>query len=119
MTLHLPLEPIVIVLLAALRSGMVLLLLPIAGGYSLFSFAFQRLPAHGWFGTLQGFVRRNDLSYGVYIYGWPVQQILISLLQLRSPWLLMPLALTLAAACAFVSWHVVEKPFLRLKPKAG
>lgn len=95
------------------------LLLPTAGAYGLFWFAFQPLPAHGAFDALQRFVRRNDLSYGVYVFGWPVQQILIALLRIESPWLLLAPALLGAGACAWLSWRLVEQPFLRLKPAAA
>lgn len=62
--------------------------------------------------------RFGDLSYGIYIYAFPVQQTLIWTLRDRMPWsalLLLTLATTLALA--FASWHLVEKRALRLKPR--
>ena len=62
--------------------------------------------------------RFGDLSYGTYIYAFPVQQTLIWSLRDRMPWsalLLLTLAITLALA--FASWHLVEKRALRLKPR--
>lgn len=60
----------------------------------------------------------GDLSYGVYLYAFPVQQVLIASLRDRLPWSAV-LALTVAAtlALAFASWHLVEKRALRLKPR--
>jgi peptidoglycan/LPS O-acetylase OafA/YrhL len=60
--------------------------------------------------------RFGDLSYGLYIYGWPVEQ---TVLYLRpdASWLeLFLLAYPATAAVAFLSWHLVEKRALRLKP---
>ena len=62
--------------------------------------------------------RFGDLSYGIYIYAFPVQQTLIWLLKDKMSWsvlLLLTLATTLAFA--FASWHLVEKRALRLKPR--
>lgn len=61
-------------------------------------------------------IRHTDLSYGLYLYGWPAAQ----LVQLHSPggalhnvlWATL-LALTLAAG----SWWLVEQPALRLKQR--
>jgi peptidoglycan/LPS O-acetylase OafA/YrhL len=62
--------------------------------------------------------RFGDLSYGIYIYGWPVEQGVIWLLGGRAVWWqVFLLALPTAAALAFLSWHLVESPALRLKPK--
>jgi peptidoglycan/LPS O-acetylase OafA/YrhL len=61
--------------------------------------------------------RFGDLSYGVYIYGWPVEQAVIWLLGGRAAWWqVFLLALPTAATLAFFSWHLVESPALRLKP---
>ncbi|MXV07134.1 acyltransferase [Xanthomonas sp. LMG 9002] len=61
--------------------------------------------------------RFGDLSYGIYIYAWPAQQIGVALLGRRTPYLHL-LSITLAAtfALAAASWHLVEKKALRLKP---
>lgn len=62
--------------------------------------------------------RRGDFSYGIYLYAFPVQQIVIMLLGPQQSLLLL-LALTFAATfvCAWLSWHYIEKPMLALKPK--
>jgi peptidoglycan/LPS O-acetylase OafA/YrhL len=62
--------------------------------------------------------RFGDLSYGIYIYAFPVQQTVVWLYKDRINWsesLLLVLALTLVLAAA--SWHMVEKQALKLKPR--
>jgi len=63
--------------------------------------------------------RFGDLSYGIYIYGWPAEQGAIWLLGGHAAWWqVFLIALPAAAALAFLSWHLVERPALRLKPRA-
>ena len=65
------------------------------------------------------FARRMDLSFGVYIYGWTVAQILLlTLPSISAPWLA-ALSIPPTLALAFASWHLVEKPALALKSKAA
>jgi peptidoglycan/LPS O-acetylase OafA/YrhL len=56
-----------------------------------------------------------DLSYGVYLYGWPVQQALVVLLPGMGALALLWPALALTLGVAALSWYVVEKPALGLK----
>lgn len=68
----------------------------------------------GWLPIRWGAV--NDLSYGVYIYAFPMQQFLAITLADRLPFLLTSLiALALASMWAAASWFWVEKPALTLK----
>ena len=63
--------------------------------------------------------RFGDLSYGLYIYGWPVEQAVIWLYGGRASWWqVFATALPATAALAFLSWHLIESPALRLKPGA-
>ncbi|AEF44711.1 acyltransferase 3 [Serratia sp. AS12] len=58
---------------------------------------------------------RFDYSYGVYIYAFPVQQIIINNTALgfySSMFISAGITLLLGA----LSWHIVERPFLRRKP---
>jgi peptidoglycan/LPS O-acetylase OafA/YrhL len=88
------------------------LLLPVCGVYLLFYFAFS--PRVG----LQHFGKHGDFSYGMYLYAFPIQQLLVHHFSgVRSPILLTLLALPLTFGAAFMSWHLVEKPFLALKKK--
>lgn len=56
-----------------------------------------------------------DLSYGVYLYGWPAQQALHTLFpSLGAVALLWP-SLAVTVVVAALSWYLVEKPALGLK----
>jgi len=57
---------------------------------------------------------KNDYSYGLYVYGWPVEQGLITVLNPR-PLVLFLLAMGITQLLAFCSWHFLEKKALKLK----
>lgn len=59
----------------------------------------------------------GDLSYGVYLFHWPIQQSIVHMFPgLHAGWLLL-VSLPLTAACAWLSWIWIEKPILvRKKP---
>jgi peptidoglycan/LPS O-acetylase OafA/YrhL len=60
--------------------------------------------------------RFGDPSYGLYLYAFPVQQLVVFLTQNRlSFWPALSLCLTVTVVLAYASWHGVEKPFLKLK----
>jgi peptidoglycan/LPS O-acetylase OafA/YrhL len=59
-----------------------------------------------------------DLSYGIYVYSFPIQQTLIErwIAQFAgNPWLLFPVAMSLILPIAALSWFALEKPALKLK----
>lgn len=58
-----------------------------------------------------------DLSYGTYLYGWPVQQTLVQLFPGAAALSLLPPALAISLIVAALSWYVVEKPALSLKAR--
>lgn len=58
---------------------------------------------------------RHDISYGLYIYAFPIQQSIAALAPGFSWWQSLLLAVPLTALFAFVSWRVVERPALQLK----
>lgn len=60
----------------------------------------------------------GDISYGVYLYGWPVQQSLQFLFPATSGWLMLGPALAITGVVAAASWLLVEKPALALKNRA-
>lgn len=61
--------------------------------------------------------RFGDLSYGIYIYAWPVQQITVALLEANTSYFrLLGVTLSITVALAYLSWHLVEKVALRHKP---
>ncbi len=78
-----------------------------------FSFAFAYcIPWHG-------FNRLGDYSYGIYLWGWPMQQVVAHYFPLISPIKNALAAFPLALALAIISWYLVEKPALRLKSVPG
>lgn len=71
-----------------------------------------------WLGTClpRSVSLRQDLSYGIYIYHWPVLQLLAATSLVSAPVpVFIVVGATTTAAAAFVSWHLVEHPALRQK----
>ena len=63
------------------------------------------------------FGRRTDLSYGVYLYGWPIQQLLLFYSGMKlSALALFATALPASYLIAWLSWTFVEHPSLGLVP---
>ncbi len=83
------------------------------GAYAFFTFAFARIPA------LAVFQGHTDISYGVYLYGWPVQKLLLWAMPAMSPWTLFALSAVASAGAGWASWQLVERPFLRLKNRVA
>lgn len=73
-------------------------------------FLAYRTPA--W---LRRIARPGDASYGIYIYGYVIQQALVAATGLRSGTALMALSVPLSYAVGLASWRLVEAPALRLK----
>lgn len=59
--------------------------------------------------------RIPDVSYGIYIYAFPIQQLLAQLFPHWSPLTNSSVGLALTIVPATLSWYLVEKPALRLK----
>jgi peptidoglycan/LPS O-acetylase OafA/YrhL len=63
-------------------------------------------------------LRKGDYSYGIYLYGWPIQQMLVAVLpDLKSTPLHFIIALPLITLFSAFSWHYIEKPILVLRKK--
>lgn len=104
--------PIFIISLFALASATLMgyglkLAFCVFGAYSIMYLAYVRLP------RILPFFLKADLSYGTYLYAWPVQQFLAPCTSTPSAnfWLSLPVVLLLAA----LSWSLVEKPSLARK----
>jgi peptidoglycan/LPS O-acetylase OafA/YrhL len=66
------------------------------------------------------FGRRVDLSYGVYLYGWPAGQVIFYFTAQRiGPYPLFFLTMAITLMLAYASWRFVERPALRLLRTAG
>jgi peptidoglycan/LPS O-acetylase OafA/YrhL len=67
-----------------------------------------------WFGCSEFVARlpkpRGDYSYGIYIYGFPIQQIVASIWPSAGPYEMFAAATLAVIPCAILSWHLVELP---------
>ena len=103
----------VLIALAALAFfvwiGRFIMLFPLAGAYLVLGFARRHDPVldySRYFG---------DLSYGLYVYGWPSEQLVMWLSGGRANWWQIFLgSLCIALPAAWLSWHGIEKWALRL-----
>lgn len=112
----------------SLQAALILLVLaqgasawPLAGAvagsvalpYAVLAFCLAPRPVFGWLD------RRADLSYGIYLWGGPVQQAALSLVGAGAGWAgLTAVAAPAILAMAALSWYVIERPALRWKPAA-
>lgn len=68
--------------------------------------------------VLPNLARWGDLSYGIYIFAWPVQQSVALLLGAAVTWYWdAAISLPLVLMFAWLSWHVIEKPALLHKDR--
>lgn len=66
---------------------------------------------------VKGFHKLGDPSYGLYIYAFPIQQMLVLKFPALSVYAHFLVAFPATLVLAVLSWHFVEKPILRLKAK--
>lgn len=78
--------------------------------YVTLSLGSAKSPVLGYFD------RFGDVSYGTYLYGFLVQQLIASFLPHSSHWSNFLLSLFPSLLLGALSWHLVEKRMLRLKP---
>jgi peptidoglycan/LPS O-acetylase OafA/YrhL len=82
---------------------------PVIGSYMILSIGTGRR----W--RFTRWTEKTDLSYGIYLYAFPVQQVIASFPSLRYAVFNFLIALPVTAGLAWLSWHFVEEPFLRMK----
>ncbi|MGB8840919.1 MAG: acyltransferase [Aliidongia sp.] len=101
-------------LIVSARLHLFIMLFPLFGGYLTIYLAMAHTRRLDFLG------RWGDLSYGLYIYGWPIEQTVVWATGGRLPWWgVFASALTLAALAAMLSWHGIERQALRLARRAG
>lgn len=61
--------------------------------------------------------RFGDLSYGMYLWAFPVQQLIVLWVGTPRMAINIPLVILITGTLAFLSWHLVEKPSMGLKDK--
>lgn len=86
--------------------------LAVFGGYLIFWFAL-RVEVF----SMSRFFNKTDLSYGIYLYAWPIQKVLITQLPRITPTELSFATLIVCIILAYASWTLVEKPCLSMKSR--
>lgn len=88
------------------------------GSYMIFYIAFQKHFVASWYD------RVGDLSYGIYIMAFPIQQIWLDMVghptehyntMTMNPYLNMVLTILIVLPLSWFTWHYIEEPCLRLK----
>jgi peptidoglycan/LPS O-acetylase OafA/YrhL len=65
---------------------------------------------------VRSFEKHGDYSYGIYIYHFPLIQLILTVVTVQiNSWLLSVMVLIPTVILAFLSWHYVEKPALSFK----
>jgi peptidoglycan/LPS O-acetylase OafA/YrhL len=98
----------------------VVVLLATASGHTAAALATFGAYAVVWLGTHDNALSRlskhtGDLSYGVYLYSWPSQQLVRMVSPVDTPWMTVALCLPFTLVCAWLSHRFVEAPALALK----
>lgn len=82
----------------------------ILGGYLIFFFAFGIKSE-----SLARINGRQDISYGTYLYAWPIAGFLIYFFRFSSPLMLLLATLPLSLLAGWISWLAFERWFVRTK----
>lgn len=85
----------------------------IAVPYVVLSLGSARIPA------LTSAARWGDLSYGLYLWGFLIQQLVIERFGNLPPAINIPITLGCTLVIAWLSWQQIEAPALRRKPAPG
>ncbi len=81
--------------------------MPACSTYIIFYLAFSKSIFHNISAKI------GDLSYGTYLFAFPVQQLLVqNYREHLTPSTLFLLAASVTAVLATCSWYLVERPFL-------
>lgn len=100
----------IILLVFSIYLNLTKYIFPFALTYIIICFAFNSKLKLNLFGS------KNDLSYGIYIYAFPIQQIISYLLKDNIHWYInLIISLPLTLICAYASWNIIEKPFLNMR----
>jgi antigen flippase len=63
--------------------------------------------------------RIGDLSYGIYLFAFPVQQTIVALGLAHTPSMLSLLATLLVLPLAWATWHGIERRWVQVRPVCG
>ncbi|MNH12047.1 Acyltransferase family protein [compost metagenome] len=97
-----------------------LFLLSKGGRFEVFAFAILTLYGTFYFAycpqlKLPSLVQ--DYSYGIYLYAFPIQQVLAGAMPWAGPYWLMLAAVPASWLAGYVSWELVEKPALAMRKR--
>jgi peptidoglycan/LPS O-acetylase OafA/YrhL len=98
----------VLIALSRGEGGMVALTYPAVAllAYVIAVVGMTKMPAMPFF-------HRGDYSYGIYIFGFPIQQTIVHFFPAhREWWFNFALSLPITLMFAVASWHIIEKPAL-------
>ena len=108
---------IVLIILGCLVGGFDICF-ALGGAYFIFYLAFQKKLVVSWYDKI------GDLSYGVYLLAFPVQQLVvefcgidINFVRTMSSWWNIVISTIIVLPLAWICWHLIEKPCLSLKDK--
>jgi peptidoglycan/LPS O-acetylase OafA/YrhL len=77
--------------------------------FLIFKIAFSKIKPLSFFNKI------GDPSYGIYLYHFVIQQILVFLFGINTPWVLILNSLLITLIIAYSSWFLLEKPILSQK----
>ncbi len=82
------------------------------GGYLIFNFALNYKNK-----ILNQIGTKNDISYGVYLYAWPIQMLIVQRYPEISPILMTLITMACVAVLGYLSWIYIEQPFIKMKKR--
>ena len=84
--------------------------MPLCGTYTIFYIAFSTSYFHNISAKI------GDLSYGTYLFAFPVQQLLVqNYREQLTPSTLFLAATAITCVLATCSWYLIEQPFLHFR----
>ncbi|MFM6932447.1 MAG: acyltransferase family protein [Novosphingobium sp.] len=81
----------------------------VLGAYIIFTIGFGVTR-----GPLARINNANDISYGVYLYAWPVGKLLLWFWPAMPVWLCITVNWMIACLIGWASWHLIEKPAMAI-----
>lgn len=104
--------PMLIIILATHQHTIVTIIIVLFVPYMSICFGKKHTKA------LRNADKFGDLSYGIYIYAFPIQQLSVYLSPSINIYYFTIISIFIPAAAAFISWHIIERPALKFKPVA-
>jgi peptidoglycan/LPS O-acetylase OafA/YrhL len=108
---RLPVHPALLIVLAV--AAAMTRTTPLYSALLILTIAYATLFLAAWpGGAIRAYNRLGDVSYGIYIYAFPVQGLAVWWFGPQSPALNILISFPLTLAVAILSWRLVEKPAL-------